>query len=149
MRPICWHQSQTKLSQRIDTKTTDGHLLWLWMLKLWARVWFLSKLMISWFLVKSNHDKNPFEPPFLDVYSPAEWPCVQKDRENRIGGKTSCCLVAKSCVTLWPHGLSPPGSSVHGILQARLLEAAAISPSRGSSWPRDGTCISYIGRQLL
>ena len=36
------------------------------------------------------------------------------------------------------------GSSVHGILQARLLEWFAIAFSRGSSWPRDQTCISYI-----
>ena len=42
---------------------------------------------------------------------------------------------------------SPPGSSVHGILQARILEWAAISSSRGSSWPRDQThifCASCI-----
>ena len=44
---------------------------------------------------------------------------------------------------------SPPGSSVHGIFQARILEWVAISFSRGSSWPRDRTCISYIGRQIL
>ena len=39
---------------------------------------------------------------------------------------------------------SPPGSSVHGILQARILVWVAISFSRGSSWPRDRTCISCI-----
>ena len=43
---------------------------------------------------------------------------------------------------------SPPGFSVHGILQARILEWVAIS-SRGSSWPRDQTHISYIGRRIL
>ena len=37
----------------------------------------------------------------------------------------------------------PPGSSVHGILQARMLEWVAISFSRGSSWPRDWTHASY------
>ena len=44
---------------------------------------------------------------------------------------------AKSCLTLlWPRGLySPPGSSVHGISQARILEWVAISFSRGSSNP--------------
>ena len=44
---------------------------------------------------------------------------------------------AKSCLTLlWPHGLySPPGSSVHGISQARILKWVAISFSRGSSNP--------------
>ena len=47
---------------------------------------------------------------------------------------------------------SPPGSCVHGIPQARILEWVAMLSSRGSSWPRDGTCISYVsctGRQGL
>ena len=39
---------------------------------------------------------------------------------------------------------SPPGSSVHGISQARILEWVAISFARGSSWPRDWTYISCI-----
>ena len=39
---------------------------------------------------------------------------------------------------------SPPGFSVHGILQARILEWVAISSFRGSSRPRDWTCISCI-----
>ena len=49
-------------------------------------------------------------------------------------------------------GCCSPGSSVHGILQARLLEWVAMSSSRGSSQPRDQTHISYVscmGRQLL
>ena len=44
---------------------------------------------------------------------------------------------------------SPPGSSVHGILQARILEWVAIPFSRGFSWPRDQTHISCLGRQIL
>ena len=39
---------------------------------------------------------------------------------------------------------SPPGSSVHGILHARILEWVAISFSRRSSWPRDRSCIFCI-----
>ena len=43
----------------------------------------------------------------------------------------------QSCPTLCnPMDCSPPGSSVHGILQARILEWVAISSSRGSFWPR-------------
>ena len=45
-----------------------------------------------------------------------------------------------------PMACSPPGSSVHGISQARIQEWAAISSSRGSSWPRDQTHISCIAR---
>ena len=58
-------------------------------------------------------------------------------------------LVTKSCLTLCdPMGCSPPGSSVHGFSQVRILEWVAISYSKGSSWPRDQTCISCIGRQI-
>ena len=46
--------------------------------------------------------------------------------------------------SLRPWGLcSPPGSSTHGILQARILEWVAISFSRGSSWPRNRTQVSH------
>ena len=45
-----------------------------------------------------------------------------------------------------PWTAAPPGSSVHGISQARILEWVTISFSRGSSRPRDQTCISCIGR---
>jgi len=41
---------------------------------------------------------------------------------------------------------SPPGCSVHGICQARILQWVAISFSRGSSRPRDGTRVSCTGR---
>ena len=50
---------------------------------------------------------------------------------------------------------SPPGPSVHGIFQARILEWVTVSSSRGFFWPRDGTqisyvsCISCIDRQIL
>ena len=50
-------------------------------------------------------------------------------------------VVTSSCN---PLDCSPPGSSVHGISQARILEWVPISFSRGSSWPRDQTCISCI-----
>ena len=50
---------------------------------------------------------------------------------------------AQSCTTLCdPMDCSPPGSSAHGIFQARLLEWVAISFSRGSSQPRDRTRVS-------
>ena len=44
---------------------------------------------------------------------------------------------------------SPPGSFVHGISQARVLECVAIFFSRGPSRPRDWTCVSCTGRQIL
>ena len=57
------------------------------------------------------------------------------------------CSVAQWCPTLCdPMDYSPPGSSVHGISQARILEWAAISSSRGSFWLRDRNHVSCIGR---
>ena len=60
------------------------------------------------------------------------------------------CEVTQSCPTLCdPVDGSPPGSSVHGILQARILEWVAISFSRGSSRPRDRTQVSHTaGRRF-
>ena len=53
--------------------------------------------------------------------------------------------VAQSCPTLCnPMDCSLPGSSIHGILQARVLDWVAISFSRGSSPPSDRTHISCI-----
>ena len=47
------------------------------------------------------------------------------------------CVCAQSCLTLCdPMDYNPPGSSEHGIFQARILEWVAISFSRGSSWSR-------------
>ena len=54
-------------------------------------------------------------------------------------------LVAQSCLTICdPVDCSLPGSSVHGILQARILKWIVIPFSRGSSQPRDRTQISCI-----
>ena len=55
------------------------------------------------------------------------------------------CLIHRSCPILWDLlDYSPPGSSVHGTFQARILERVAISSSRGSSQPRDQTCIFHV-----
>ena len=63
------------------------------------------------------------------------------------------CWHTQLCLTVCcPMDYCLSGSSVHGILQARVLEWVAILFSRGSSWSRDQTwvsCISCIGRQVL
>ena len=66
------------------------------------------------------------------------------------------CMHAKLlqlCLILChPMGHSPPGSSVHGILQEGILKWVAMPSSRGSSKPRDQTRVSYvscIGRWVL
>ena len=53
-------------------------------------------------------------------------------------------LITQSCLTLCdPMDYSPRGSSVHGIPQATILEWVAIPFSKGSSPPRDQTCLSH------
>ena len=59
--------------------------------------------------------------------------------------RVSSVLVTQSCLTLCnPMDCSPPGSSVHGILQARILEWVAFPFNRGSSQPTDQTWVSWI-----
>ena len=48
-----------------------------------------------------------------------------------------------------PMDYSPPGSSVHGTLQSRVLEWVAILFSRGSSWPRDWTLVSCVAGRFF
>ena len=63
------------------------------------------------------------------------------------------CVCAQSCLALCdPMDCSPPGSYLHGILQARILEWVAMLSSRGPSQHRDRTCISLCllhCRQIL
>ena len=55
----------------------------------------------------------------------------------------------QSYMTLWSHGLYPPGSSVHGILQARILEWVAISFSRRASQPKDRIQVFCIAGRFI
>ena len=68
-------------------------------------------------------------------------------------GKLCCAKLLQLCPTLCdPMDCSLSGSSVHGTLQARILECVIIPFSRGSSWPRNQALISYIsciGRWVL
>ena len=88
--------------------------------------------------------------------------CVQMETEaasrewvERCHQPQACvrAQLLQSCPTLCdPVDRSPPDSSVHGLLQARILEWVAIASSRVCSQPRDWTCVCYIfciGRQVL
>ena len=73
-----------------------------------------------------------------DLFRLASFPCAV------------LCFVPQSCPTLCdPMDCSPPGSSVHGILQARILEWVAMPSSRGSSQPRDLTGVSCIAGRFF
>ena len=61
-----------------------------------------------------------------------------------------CCCFLVIVSNLWDSmDCSPPGSSIHGILQASILETVAISFSRGPSWSRDQTHVSWIGKWIF
>ena len=86
---------------------------------------FTEEMVILGLIWSANEAKL-----FLDTSSPMTGPYLLA--QVQIG---CCCLVPESYLTLLrPHGQrSPPGSSVHGISQARIAEWVAISFSRGSS----------------
>ena len=69
---------------------------------------------------------------------------------RKVCPNTMWCVFAQSCLTPCdPMDSSLPGSHVHGISQARILQWITTSSSKGSSQPRDQTWISCIGRRLL
>ena len=88
------------------------------------------------------HDSFPCLFPML-----VTWKIVC--RTSKSPSKICCCLVAKSCLTLWPYGLWSPRPSASEMSQARILEWVPISFSRGSSQTRDGTRISCIGSRFF
>ena len=63
---------------------------------------------------------------------------------DAVGSRQRVCAVLSHSVISNPLFCSPPDSSVHGILQARILEGVAISFSKGSLQPRDQTQVSCI-----
>ena len=94
--------------------------------------WVCSKHWMLIFNPLSCFSPRPFFPPSI----------------SRVG--YTQVLVTQLCLTLCdPVDCSPPGSSVHGILQARILEWVAIPFSRGSSWPRDWTRLSHTAGRFF
>ena len=86
-------------------------------------------------------------PSFIECSFCARHYIVLLSRKSIVLGSQSPSRV-RLCA---PVDCSSPGSSVRGILQAGILEWVAISSSKGSSQPRDGTCvsgISYTGRHV-
>ena len=73
-------------------------------------------------------------------------PQYMEDGRNSLGtAEYVCVLVAQLCLTLCdPTNCSLPGFSVHGILQARILEWTAIPFSRGTSQHKYQTLVSYL-----
>jgi len=79
------------------------------------------------------------------------FPCLYSFTQHKLSEPGPCycvCVCAQSlqsCLPLCdPKNCAPPGPSVHGILQARILEWVAMPSSRGSSQPRDWTYITCV-----
>ena len=68
--------------------------------------------------------------------------CILTDCAQAALLKSVSCSVVSDSLQLSAMDSSSPGFSVHGILQARILEWVVIPFSRGSSWPRDQTQVS-------
>ena len=102
-------------------------------------------------IYKPGGEFSPETNPWLASWS---WiPSPQNCKKIKFCCLSYLCSVAQPCLTLCDAiDCSPPGSSIHGISQARILEWVAISSSRGFSQLKDQTCvscISCIGRQIL
>ena len=109
----------------------------------------------------SSEDGNPSQEPSCRLSfsshrserghcSPLKPVTGKGNRISKISLQWNEVRVAQLCLTLSNSiDCSPPGSSGHGILQARILEWVAIPFSRGSSQPRDQTCISCIAGRFF
>ena len=85
-----------------------------------------------------------FSPSFVSIYIFTCHLSIPVCVYTYIHTDTSFLLVTQSCLTLCnPMDCNPAGSSVHGILQARILEWIAVPFFRGSSWPWDWTQVSF------
>ena len=137
-------QGSSLLTQKPVPNQNPGH--WADQIKTAAHLWALEKQALCptscccikiWGLT-----------PWL---SPKPWP--HSLHTLSLATRIRCCLVAKLCLTLCDQmDCSMLGSSIHGILQARILEWVGRLSSRGSSPSRGQTHISYVswvGRWVL
>ena len=94
-------------------------------------------------VIRTAEEINYLRPLFILRYP---WPPARtSDFELQRWGYVHAYYVALVVSTLCnPIDCSPPGSSIHGILQARILEWIAIPFSKRSHLPRDWTCISCV-----
>ena len=103
------------------------------------RIWFLGE---SWARIVQEL-QYPFKKIFY--FHPSR---IHFSRKKVLSSSKVPC-VSRSRVWLQSHGLQVASSSVHGILQARILEWVAIPFSRGSSWPWDWTRVFCIAGRFF
>ena len=115
-------------------------LIWFYLYKLWRNAYYHLWLF--------------FPDPLLKEISLYSWSLHRAEISRPLNKELSSfwwwwfsCWVKSDFYD--PMDYSPPGSSIHGISQARILEWVAISLTRGSSQPRDWTHVSCNGRWIL
>ena len=110
----------------------------------------MLKPLTVWITTNCGNFLNRWE--YQTTWS-ASWEiCVQVRKQQLKPDMKQCvCVLSRSVVSdsCDPTDCSLPGSSVHGILQARTLEWVAVSFCRGSSQPRNQTWVSYIAGRLF
>ena len=155
--PYCWEKlrAEGKEGIRIWDGWMESPMQYTWTWASPRRCWGTGRpgLLQSIGSQRVRHDWATEQQQWKQM----EWNSFVQIREVKHQLAIQCVCVcvfvcAQSCPTLCtPMDHSPPGSSVHGISQERILEWVAISYSSGSSWLRDQTCISCvscIGRQV-
>ena len=126
-------------------------LLSLWQYCFCLKLYFFFFFLMhgTWDLSSPTRDWTPaLEGKVLATGPP--WTSPTKTQKGIHSDYSCACVLTHSCVRLANRDdCSPSGSSVHGILQARLLEWVATPFSRAPSRPRDRTRVSCIGRRAL
>ena len=119
-----------------------------------------SRLLCSWGFSRQEYRSGLQCPPPGDLPNPGiesrshTWQVDSLPSESS-GKPTLCAKFGQSCPTLSflafcdPMDCGPPGSSVHGTLQARILEWVVMPSSRESSQPRDRTQVSNIAGRFF
>ena len=105
-----------------------------------------SRLLMEWISGKSRNLRTGWQK------NSAKNELKTTDKSRWVGNLSNALLDLSACCHFWLCNstyCSLPGSSVHGISQARILEWVVISFSKGSSRPRDWTCVFCLGRQIL
>ena len=112
----------------------------------------MSDFTFTFFLSQLNHQNGVLLP--AGALTSTKYALLSKQFNSKfMSFLLSSAKWIQWCPTLCnPMDCSPPGSSLHGVFQARILGWVAISFSRGSSQPRNRThisYISYIGKRVL
>ena len=155
---VVWSQLSSSPQQNFCSENRLKRNVWIcfqWLLLGMGEVLYANTVCCheSVILVESRVPCVVLEWPFRLVWTAKVWLCDGHGlpwKENRLSASKSLVSVTQLCLTLCdPMDCSLPGSSVHGIFQARILEWVAISYSRGSSQPRDWTRVSCTACRLF